>query len=78
MHGLQKPFNLSEISAEAMLELMKIRNTENMLWARICVEKNMKIIPRSIELLKEDWGFDLTVVEYLHTVVCLAGKATIL
>lgn len=50
----------------------------HMLWARICAKKNMKVITRSIELLKEDWGFDLTVLEDLHTVVRLAGKATLL
>ncbi|TMW93267.1 hypothetical protein EJD97_011942, partial [Solanum chilense] len=50
----------------------------HMLWARICVKKNMKVIPKSIELLKEDWGFDLTVLEDLHTVVCLTKKATFL
>uniref|UniRef100_M1DWX6 Uncharacterized protein n=1 Tax=Solanum tuberosum TaxID=4113 RepID=M1DWX6_SOLTU len=38
----------------------------------------MKVIPKYIELLKEDWGFDLTVLEDLHTVVSLAGKATLL
>lgn len=78
MHGLQKPLNLSGISAEAMSELMKTLNTEHTLLARICVEKNMNVIPRSIELLKEDWSFDLTVLEDLHMVISLAGKATLL
>lgn len=39
----------------------------HLFWAHICVKTNSGDLPRNLELIKDDWGFEISILEDFHT-----------